>query len=42
MEKIDARMLGTWAGSTDMLKRAVKYIVSDQDADVPSRTDAQW
>ena len=42
MEKIDSRMLGTWAGSTDMLLRAMEYILSDPDADVPVRTNAEW
>jgi len=42
MEKTDARMLGTWAGGTDMLLRAVDYILSDPDADVPVRSGVTW
>ena len=42
MEKIDAHMLGTWAGSTDMLQRAVDYVLADPDADVPVRANCEW
>ena len=42
MQKIDPRMQGTWAGSTDMLLRAVKYCLADEDADIPVRTNADW
>ncbi len=42
MVKIDANMLGTWAGSTDMLQRAVEYVLADPDADVPVRVNAEW
>jgi len=42
MEDIDQRLLGTWAGSTEMLTRAVKYILADEDADVPVNSGVQW
>lgn len=42
MEKLDAYMQGTWAGSTDMLLRAIKYILSDENADVPIKANAEW
>ncbi len=42
MQKVDARMLGTWAGSTDMFIRALNYILSDEKADVPVRVNAEW
>jgi hypothetical protein len=42
MKKIDARMLGTWAGSTDMLQRVIDYVLSDPDADVPVGTSEEW
>ena len=42
MDDIDPRLLGTWAGSTEMLTRAVKYILSDADADVPVNSGVQW
>jgi len=42
MEKLDSHMQGTWAGGTDMLARAVRYILKDPDADVPVKTFAEW
>ncbi|HUV39925.1 MAG TPA: VCBS repeat-containing protein [Planctomycetota bacterium] len=42
MEKIDSRMLGTWAGSTDMLLRAVNYILGTEGADVPIKSNVEW
>ena len=42
MEKVESYLLGTWAGGTDMLLRAVNYIVSDPDATVPSVVGAEW
>ena len=42
MEKIDSRVQGTWAGGTDMLLRAVEYIQSDPDADVPVSANVEW
>lgn len=42
MEKIDSRMLGTWAGSTDMLLRAVHYVLTTDDADVPIKSNVEW
>ncbi len=42
MEKTDPRMLGTWAGSTDMLLRAVRYIMEDPEATVPVVSGVSW
>ncbi|GAG39217.1 unnamed protein product, partial [marine sediment metagenome] len=42
MDDIDARLLGTWAGSDEMLTRAVKYILSDEQADVPVKSNVDW
>lgn len=42
MDKIDPRLLGTWAGGTDMLLRCVHYVLSDPDADVPVRSGVSW
>jgi hypothetical protein len=42
MDKLDPRLLGTWAGSTDMLLRAVQYVQSDPDADVPVTAGVEW
>lgn len=42
MDDIDARLLGTWAGSTEMLRRAVLYSLNNEDADVPVKSNAHW
>lgn len=42
MDKPDTTLLGTWAGSTDMLQRAVEYALSDADAVFPVKTDEVW
>jgi len=42
MDEISQHMLGTWAGGTDMLLRAVDYILKDPGADVPVRTSLNW
>ena len=42
MEKMDPRLLGCWAGSTDMLLRCVNYVRSNENADVPVRANAVW
>ena len=42
MVKIESRMLGTWAGSTDMLLRVINYVLSDEDAEVPLQSNAEW
>lgn len=39
---MDQKMAGTYQGSTDMLLRAVKYIISDEGADMPVREDIAW
>ena len=43
-DMIDSRsfLLGTWAGGTDMLMRAVRYIQSDPEAVVPIVVGAEW
>lgn len=38
----DAHMEGTWAGSSDMLLKAVKYTLADSTADFPVKSGAQW
>lgn len=40
--KREAFMLGTWAGSNDMLLRCVNYILSDPDAEVPVNSGREW
>jgi hypothetical protein len=40
--KIDDYMEATWAGGTDMLDRAVRYVVSNDDATVPSVEGVRW
>ncbi len=42
LRKIDKYMEGCWAGGTDMLLRAVDYILSDEDADVPVTSGVSW
>jgi len=42
LEKLDTYMEGTWAGGTDMLLRAVNYVLKDPDPIVPTRTGAAW
>jgi len=42
MERIDARLLGCWAGSTDMLLRCVRYILENDNAAVPVTAGAVW
>jgi hypothetical protein len=39
---MDQKMAGTYQGSTDMLLRAVKYILGDEGADMPVREDIAW
>jgi hypothetical protein len=41
-KRIDTFMEGCWAGGTDMLLRAVDYILSDEDADFPCKARASW
>jgi len=40
--KLDTRMESCWAGGTDMLLRAVDYILTDEAAHVPSKVAASW
>ena len=40
MDDIDQTLLGTWAGSDVMLRRAVRYVLSDPMADIPIRSNA--
>lgn len=42
MQKMEPRLLGCWAGSTDMLLRCVNYIKTNENADVPVRANAVW
>lgn len=41
-DDIDSHLQGTWAGGTDMLIRAVQYILGERRADVPAKTAASW
>jgi len=42
LEKVDNYLLGTWAGSTDMLARAVDYILKEPRPYVPVAIGAEW
>ena len=42
MDDIDAVLLGTWAGADVMLRRAVRYLLTDEQADVPIISNASW
>ena len=43
MDKIDDHLQATWAGGTDMLIRAVDYIMADPDlASVPVEAGVEW
>jgi len=42
MERLAPRLLGCWAGSTDMLLRCVRYVMTDENATVPVSADAAW
>ena len=42
-DEVSQPLVATWSGGTDMLLRAVKYILKDPDeADVPVRTGVTW
>ena len=40
--EVEARMQTVWAGGTEMLQRAVEYILADPDASVPATAGASW
>lgn len=42
MEKIDWQLLGTWAGSTDMLVRVVSYVQANPDAVIRVTEGTSW
>ncbi len=42
MEKTENYLLGTWAGGTDMLARAIDYIIEDPEATVPPVIGSEW
>ncbi len=42
LNQIDAKGQGVWAGGTDMLRRAVDYIIQDDDPEVPVTDGASW
>ncbi|MEI6082701.1 MAG: VCBS repeat-containing protein [Verrucomicrobiota bacterium] len=42
MNDINNKMLGTWNGGTDMLRKLVDYILTDPDADVPCEEKVSW
>jgi hypothetical protein len=42
LRELDGKMQGTWAGSSDMLLRAIDYILTDPAPAVPVEVDAKW
>ncbi len=38
----EARMQAVWAGGTEMLQRAVEYVLGDPDASVPATAGMNW
>ncbi|MDD4890473.1 MAG: VCBS repeat-containing protein [Phycisphaerae bacterium] len=42
MSDIDTAMEATWAGSTDMLDKAVDYVLTDKSPAIPSTAEATW
>jgi len=42
LDKVDKNMEACWAGGTDMLLRAVDYILSDDGAYVPCKAGVSW
>lgn len=42
VRRIDDHMEATWAGGTDMLERAVRYILTDEAPEVPSVSGVSW
>lgn len=42
LDILDEHMEGTWAGGTDMLERAVKYVLTDPAPMVPVNSMARW
>jgi hypothetical protein len=42
LNQIDAKSQGTWAGGTDMLRRAVDYILQDDDPEMPVTDGVSW
>ena len=42
LDVVDERKQSTWAGGTDMLRRAVRYVLTDPNPHVPVRTGAAW
>jgi hypothetical protein len=41
-DEVSQPMVATWNGGTDMLERAVEYILKDAAADVPVRAGVRW
>ncbi|MBM4030912.1 MAG: VCBS repeat-containing protein [Planctomycetes bacterium] len=42
LDVLDEHMEGTWAGGTDMLQRAMKYVLTDPAPMVPVKAMARW
>ncbi len=40
--ELEARMQAVWAGGTEMLQRAVEYVLADPDASVPATAGVNW
>jgi hypothetical protein len=41
-DEVSQPMVATWNGGTDMLERAVEYILKDAAAELPVRTGVRW
>jgi len=42
VDVLDEHMQNCWAGGTDMLERAVRYVLTDPAPSLPCRTGASW
>jgi hypothetical protein len=42
LDALDDHLLGCWAGGTDMLERAVRYVLTDPNPYVPVKAGASW
>jgi len=42
MDEINSALLSTWNGSTGMLIKAVRYVLTDPTPELPARTKAYW
>ncbi len=42
IERVDATLQATWAGSSDMLARAADYVLANPDAVIPAKIESAW